>query len=445
VRFGQEMHTLDAENAVSVKSINGFSEVNKSWDGNTLCLSPVKAWTPGLVYTVSVSGLLRTKDGREDNIEKRLSFVWGAISNIPFVSSFYPRNGEKTGVSPEDGAFVRLYFSKEMDALSVEEAFVLGGFQEKEFVWTERNTVVEIRNKKNIEPFTKFSWTLKTSANSHEGFNLAREVAAEWTSDKDAERPAVLRAAPVMKTDLSLLTGEWIETGNTMEEGPGFGEGIKLVFSKRMDNASVRSCVRFEPSVAGRVEIVNAKEIVFVPERGFSTDVFYTMTVSGETKDEYGIRMGEDYKACFTPDIAYLEAVFINVSNNLPGADASSEDIKPFETAEINVRDHQSEITVQIEFSVPFTSENQLDCLDRMKLVKVFPNDAPIPSIKSEECSAVGNRVFKAVWSGFYDVYTHNHPHFYKLTIPGGSSGITNGNGAFLQEDIVLFIKVNIF
>ena len=443
VRFSSEMRREEAQNAVSVKSTNGYAEVDKSWEEDTLVLRPVPEWSPGVMYTVSVSGVLSTKDGREETAAKHRSFYSGDMRLIPFVTAYYPKDGVKTGVHAEDGALVRIVFSEPMETKSVEDALIIGGFTEKSFSWNSGKTAVNVRNGKNLEPFSKYSWSIKTTARSIDGYALAREVSAMWTTDRDTEKPAVLTIVPVMKREHP-FGYDWVETGNSIETGLGNGDAVRVVFSKRMDTSSLYSAVRFDPPLAGRVEIINPEKILFIPERNAQTGVFYTLIISGETKDEYGLKLGEDYCTYFTPDIGYLTARQISVYNGVTAPVYVSSGDTGGNTADLAVSAVETTVSLSITFNEKFTQESALNLFDRIRLVKLFPSDAPIPQLIMENLLSVDQKTIQAKWSGFYDAYTHNHPHYYRVTIPGGQTGVVNGSGAYLQDDITVYLKTTI-
>ncbi|MDR0639311.1 MAG: Ig-like domain-containing protein [Spirochaetaceae bacterium] len=431
IRFDCEMEKAEVESVVSVKSIQGNTDVDRRWEAAALVLTPVEGWSPGVVYTVSLAGTIRAVDGREERVAEHAFFHYGQVADIPFVVSFYPPDGAKTGVNEKSGAFVTLYFSQPMDTYSVEDAFTINGFSDKEYNWNEEKTTVTVTNKKNIAPLEKYVWTLDTAARSAAGFSLAKKVSAQWTSDAQTLKPVVSGVYPVAKRE-SAYGFEWIETGSPIEAGFGYGEAVKVTFSKRMDSASLKNIIRFEPSLSGRTETLSPWNIVFIPERDPVIGAYYTMTISGEAKDEDGLTMGEDYIARFKPDILYLDPVITVLG----------EPVSNGGTVDLSFGGAEAEAGISIIFGQPFLTENQIDCINQIKLSKVFPVCAPVPVLTSADWT--GGKILYQVWSKFSDSNVHNHPHYYKYVIPGGQNGVTNGKGAYLQKDVVFYIKVTL-
>jgi hypothetical protein len=430
--FGCDMAKAETESVVSVKSIRGNTEIDRRWEANALVLTSVQGWSPGIVYTVSLSGVIRTADGREERVAEYAAFHYGSAQDIPFVVSYYPADGAKTGVNEKTGAFVRLFFSQPMDEISVQDAFALNGFADKEYTWNEESTALTVTNKKNITPIASYTWTLAATAKSAKGFLIDKEISAQWTSDAETVKPEVFRIYPAVKKE-NTYGFEWQETGNPIEKGFGYGESVKIEFTKRMDTASLKNIVRFEPSLSGRIEIINSSKIVFIPERDPVIDTYYMVTVSGEAKDESGITMGEDYTVHFMPDIKYLETE-INVSDKT---------VKNGGTVDIKLNPVEAELNISIRFNQVFLSANQIDCINRIKLSKIFPADAPVPVLTIADWTK--DQMFNQIWSklgGTGDIENeHKHPHYYKCVIPGGQNGITNGKGAYLKENIVFYIN----
>jgi hypothetical protein len=429
--FDCAMEQAETESVVSVKSIRGNTEIDRRWEDRVLVLSPVQGWSPGIVYTISLSGVIRAADGREERVAEYAAFHYGATEDIPFVVSYYPADGTKTGVNEKAGAFVTLFFSRPMDRNSVQDAFTVNGFADKVFAWNEESTAFTVTNKKNIASLERYTWTLATTAKSVEGFLLDRAVSAQWTTDAETVKPEVFRVYPAAKKE-NAYGFEWQETGSPIETGFGYGEAVKIEFTKRMDGASLKNSVRFEPALSGRIEIINASKIVFIPERDPVIGTYYTMTVSGEAKDENGLTMGEDYIARFTPDIVYLTTK-INISGK-PVVNGGAVDIK----LDANTK-AEAQFDVSILFNQGFLNANQIDCVNQIKLSKIFPADAPTPMLTS--AIWIDDQLFDQIWSKLSDEKEHNHPHYYKCVIPGGQNGVTNGKGAYLKEDIVFYIN----
>src|SRR5690606_11857389 len=65
LRFGADMDRREAERALAVSNFSGSVEGDLAWDGRTLRFHPVEPWSPGVLYTLSVSGSIRAADGRE--------------------------------------------------------------------------------------------------------------------------------------------------------------------------------------------------------------------------------------------------------------------------------------------------------------------------------------------------------------------------------------------
>jgi hypothetical protein len=316
-----------------------------------------------------------------------------------------------------------------MDKPSVQDAFMINGFTDKQFNWNEEGTVVTITNKKNIAAFETYTWTLGTAAKSEDGFPLAKEVSARWTSDAETRKPEIAEVCTVIKKELSFGT-EWQKTGILGEKGAGHGEAIKITFTKSMDASGMKSAVRFEPSLSGSVEVLNSRNIIFIPDRDPLIETYYVMTVSGEVKDKQGITMGEDYRVPFLPDIKYLHPVVIDVL---------SQDVSNKGAVDVILENTESEIQLSIDFDQRFSSENQIDCINRLKLSRLFPSDAPTPALISARWSYA--KTLDMIWSLSPGVSAAGRL-YYKCVIPGGQNGITNGDGAYLKEDIVFYVNV---
>jgi hypothetical protein len=95
-----------------------------------------------------------------------------------------------------------------------------------------------------------------------------------------------------------------------------------------------------------------------------------------------------------------------------------------------------------IDFNVPFDDEHKLGVIDQISFVSIFPRGISVVypvSAHWENGGASGSRV-RIEWIGACN--TDDENHFYKITLPGGRNGITNGCGALLPEDKIFYLEV---
>lgn len=442
--FDTEMDKTVTQQVISVSFSGGGVEGDLRWQGNTLSFTPAAGWIAGRRYTLSLTGEIYSLDGRELRLAQYLPFFAVTRAELPGLASFSPADGASVGVTAEEGGVVILNFSLPMDRRSVEEGFSLDVVGDKKFEWDGDDRILRISSDTPLSPWTTYHWSLD-QALSREGAPLAKPAAAQFTTDLDRSHPLVLEVFPLLRSDPpgtqpsspgSELFLPWVRTGAGMENGLGSGQGIGVQFNKPMDEESMRKAVRTEPSLSGNVEILSPASLVYVPDRDPECETRYTLIVSGDTRDKSGLRMGRDFIGYFTPDIPFLRIPSLSV-NGQPPAAVDDGDISLYYAFP------QEGITgitgITLEFSLPFSQEAMVNAVLGISLDPWFPASIGSAVLKAAAWSSE-NTLFME-WEGL-EPGTPEEPHFYRLTIPGGKSGITNGGGSYIKNTQNIYMEV---
>jgi hypothetical protein len=437
LRFDTEMERSDAERILNVSSGGGQVEGDLHWEGNDLYFVPAAGWTPGTAYTLNLSGTVYSLDGRELRLAKFLPFFVISRTPAPYLESFSPADGSSVGLSPEEGGSLELIFSRSMDRPSVEAAFSLEGITIRHFDWQTDDRVLKIVPEKPLSPWTVYRWTIGVKARSREGVPLGEAVSAQFITDRDRLFPQVLRIVPLVYSPPA--GGEdgashWFPSGENFEQGLGSGQGIGVEFNKPMDEETLRRCLRFEPSLSGRIESLSPSSLVFIPERDPEPETVYTLIVSGDTKDAGGLKMGEDYRTFFTPDIPFLRLPAITAEGNPPVR------IEYPETGfswQVPVTSEKI-LRLTLEFSHNFSPQAKLDTPFRISLDGYFPGTLPLVDLRFVHWLSE-NKVYLE-WEDLSPGKA-GEPHYYKLSVSGGRNGIDDGSGSFLKEDAYFYLE----
>lgn len=425
VSFDTEMIKDDAEKILQISSDMGAMRGDYSWNGNTLYFTPIAPWTAGIRYTASFLGTARSADGRELRVEHFVSFYAINKNDPPMLLSHSPENGASIKTGETVFEFV---FSREMDKLTTESAITIEGIGSKTFEWSNDERTIRIIADKSLSPWLSYRWNIKESAKSKSGVPLAKTYSGYFTTDQDQVLPYVEKVYPVLFSD-----GSWYPTGLDIETGLASGQGIAVEFNKPMGENTLRS-VRFEPSLTGRTEWLTENSIVYIFTKDLEPETIYTLIVSADTRDAEGLKTGFEYKINFYPDIP-----FINILSVLQNGGELTENIVSNIILPVRPDPAMGEIFFSIRFSLPFiTIEEKLNTSQRISLIPFFPrtlNSVAIKSINwvSDDCIFIRWEGLKA---GDIDA-----THYYKLTIPGGKGGITNGDGMIMKEDISIFLE----
>ncbi|MDR2103503.1 MAG: Ig-like domain-containing protein [Treponema sp.] len=428
--FDTPMENLSTERVLRVGFNGGQVEGDLSWEGNNLAFTPAAPWSAGVGYTLSLVGTVYAADGRELRLAKYIPFSARSRVSQPYLSAFSPPEGASLGLIPEEGAYVELTFSLPMDRKTAEDAFSLNGTGELRFSWRENDRILRIDAEKSLVPWNLYRWTLSTGALSRAGAPLAKSVSSWFTTDRDRLFPRVLRTCPMIQKG-----GTWLDTGGVLEEGLGSGMAVGVEFNKPMETAALLRALRFEPSLAGRTEQLSETLVVFIPDRDPEPETVYTLSVSGDTADAGGLKMGEDYTTHFQTDIPYLRLLSFTADQPEPWEEEALQGPLriPVSAAENGL------LRFTLQFSLPFDDPTQLDTALRIALEAFFPHKLPSAVLRSLYWISQDRLCME--WEGL-EAGDGNEAHYYRLTIPGGRNGIGTGRGSYLKETVHLYLEV---
>jgi hypothetical protein len=431
VAFGAVMERTGAEELLQITYSGGSASGDLSWNGTSLVFVPAPGWQTGVRYVLSLSGSAYALDGRELRVEKHLPFYALTTVGPPLVESFTPPDGASTGVGPDETQ-ITLRFSRAMDRLSTETAFVFEGMGNKTYVWEENDTLLRVRSENNLDPWTVYHWSLGEGALSREGVPLGKKTGGHFITDSDRIAPHVSGVYPMLQSG-----GRWLPTGGNIERDLGPGQGIGVDFNKDMNEKILRS-LRFDPSLPGRAEFLSPSSLVYIPDRNPEPETAYTLTIGADAEDTGGIKMGNDFTVHFTADIPFLKALSF-AADGAPvlgagpggiGAEPSVVRV-PIDTAGGNA------LRFNLRFSLPFDTEAKRDAVFKILLEPFFPGNLMPVSLRFAEW--LSDDMLRMEWEGLEAAV--GEAHYYRLIIPGGKGGIISGEGMYLAKDIILYLE----
>jgi hypothetical protein len=433
--FETEMEKDKVEKIFGVSANSNQVEGDIIWDLNTINFYPTEGWSPGIRYTLKLEGDIYAKDGRIDTACAIVSFYAVTNAPMPYLANYYPADCGSVGVTPENGGKLLLMFSKDMDRRSVEDALTIDGINNKLFNWIS-DSELEVTSDKQLDAWKTYKWTLRETAKSSDGIPLNKTYSAVWTTDIDRILPQVKRIYPMAKSD-SGSGYSWLMTGALIENGLGHGHGIGVEFTKNMDAKSVLSSVHIEPALDGYIEILTPKLIIFIPKKDPETERVYTLTISGDTKDSYGLQINSDKTINFIADIPYLAISSIQLNN--PSDILETGEIKNNALMTTKTTMAERDLYLEIIFSLPLTHESMAGIPSKIIIEPFFPNT--LDPVALVEVDWTSESILSCLW---YGILPGNklEQHYYKLTIPGGQTGINNGSGSYLKESISILIGV---
>ena len=424
IRFDTEMEKNDAEKILQVSSDTGIMRGDLFWQGNDLYFVPVPGWTAGTRYTASLAGIIRSVDGRDLRVHQFISFYAINKNEPPLLEWFSPLDGESVGTGD---VVLEFYFSRSMDRLSTETAFIIEGIGNKNFEWSDNDKKLKINAEKSLLPWSSYRWTLKETAKSSDGVPLPKTYNGYFTTNKDQTIPYVTGIYPVLFSG-----GSWYPTGADIKTGLAPGQGIAVEFNKPMGE-NVQRSLRFEPALAGRTEMLSDTSIVYIFTKDPEPETSYALIVSPDTRDSEGLKTGAEYRINFIPDIPYLKILSFAIGNDSVIENPEKNIILP-----VFAEPGTGLMNFSVRFSLGFTFEEKQNAVQKIYVSAFFPGT--LAPVALQYASWISDDRLYMRWEGFTPGYAASN-HYYKLLIPGGKAGITNGAGMYMKEDVVIYLE----
>ena len=422
VTFNTAMNKKEAENLLIVSCDAGIVNGDRFWKGDTLFFIPAAGWTAGTRYLLGLCGFAGSVDGREIRLERYVSFYALNRSASPLIEWYSPADCESVYTG---NLRLIIRFSQPMDRFTVESAFNAEGMGDKKFDWPDDRTLTIIPER-NLVPWAVCRWSVKNTAKSIYGVPLVKTYSGSFSTDLDMLLPEVYGVYPAIQAD-----GRWFPSGGNLEEDFGCGLGLIIEFNKAMNDSILKS-IRFEPSLTGRTEMLSSKSMIFIPARDPEPEIVYTLIISGDAKDEEGLKIGCDYRRTFIADIPWMRIISINVVNGNNTEPVSGGILSvPVSEADGDI------VRFTIHFSVLFDKEAKQKTALAISLVPFFPVNLEPVALRyvlwpSDDRLTMGWERLKPG--------SDDEPHYYKLQIPGGRNGIC-GSGIYLKQDMLLYAE----
>jgi hypothetical protein len=417
------MEKNEAEGILQISSDSGVVRGDRFWQGDDLYFTPIAGWTAGIRYTLSISGTIQSADGRDLRIERFVSFYAINKNKPPLLEWYAPVDGASVGTAE---AVIELRFSRPMDRLTVESALIVEGMSGKTYEWLADDTALSVIPDNSLSPWITCRWTLKESAKSRDGVPLSKTFSGQFTTDRDRLLPEVSAVFPALYSD-----GRWFPTGADIAAGLGQGQAIAVEFNKAMDENTLR-CLRFEPALSGRAELLSEKSIIYIFTKDPEPLTSYTLIVSGDAKDSEGLKIGTDFRINFVPDIPFLNILSFNIEGRI----ITEGFLSLNDSLTVQPDPVSGVFSCTIRFSLPFGHDEKQNTALKIPLIPFFPGTLAPVALQSVHW--VSDDRLRITWEGLIPGNS-DEAHYYKLTVPGGKGGISSGPGMYMREDINLF------
>jgi hypothetical protein len=206
-------------------------------------------------------------------------------------------------------------------------------------------------------------------------------------------------------------------------------QAVGFIFSKPMDETSVRGGITFYPHVNGYMVKATDVSFIFVPEERYRLQKQYRITIAKTVCDTSGLPLFEDTLCFFTTINNYLTVTEVRFDDtDVMPTDGS---ICDFTVPALN------NIRTKITFETAIPASLRKKATDSVSLQALFPLSAANPVLISSFWDDSGVTL---TWQGFTKT-TASIEYFYIMTVKGGDGGVINGAGEYLEEDVCVVFR----
>ncbi len=393
------------------------------------------------------------EDARGNAMEKDVisEFYVGSDLISPRVVSSSPPcvEGGTVGM-PVDISTIEILFSEPMDTAATSSAFTISPDVAGYIIWSDDNTRMAYRLISRLEAGRQYRATVASSAKDASGNLLEKNFTLVFIAGEDFIHPEVRGAF-----ESGTIPPPYFDIA-AINRGVSRFSSISVEFSEAMDTSSVESAFSLKPATQGRFSWSSKTSVLtFIPDRAFSMNTVYTLSIASHAKDTAGLALRDNYTVLFCTDVA--DSLPFYVSRIEGSFDAESE---PFIELYgggalpwplfITMGDYQTppraynpnDYTMKVYFSnaagpVSIDLYSLVDSL----LIEILDGEGS-PCITDIDLNDEGSAAF-ITFDGLINIRNPETPTpaLYRFTIAGGSSGVKDGHGNSMKQSFVCEFK----
>jgi hypothetical protein len=267
-------YSLDCDATLATFSIRPDAVGEFECAGQSLIFSPTLPLEPGTTYIAKVESTYLAHDPWP---RAGLRWEFQTASALTVVDA-----------SPADGDSltdlwtpVHITFSRPVVADSAETRFSLtyedGSEVAGQAQWAEGGSVLTFQPESPLAPDTLYQFALEAGVRDELGFQVSERLHHSFSTEPMLES--------VMPRDAA--------------SGVPLNQGIRVSFTRPMDQASAAIGLTFVPALEGEVAW-EENTLVFTPRGGLAAETQYQATVSADARDASGAPLAEPYSWSFT-------------------------------------------------------------------------------------------------------------------------------------------------
>lgn len=427
VTFNCEVDHYSAEQCLKIQNNSQPLELVFKWDSNTLYAKPEIGWVKGRCYLLVVNGSVLKDNGSPFSVDYKCSFIYGDI-NESFLLTNKPSNDTALLVSDS----ISFSFNHEISYVNFNKAFKISPSEKISYSISSDYKTITITPVSGWKINTIYKWEINNLI-SIDNWELSGITNGLFQIQNDIENPELIKICPVSDSSDSAI---WFENTD-IDRNISKRECIGFIFSKQMDFSTLKSGISISPNINGYFyqATSDGKKYLFVPLSDYEIETKYLITISSSVKDSIGNALYQEIKKEFYSGDSYLEIVSLNIG----GVDYST--IPDELEASTSTVDANEILTAIITFSNPIDLNSRYAVMNNISLNLQFPMTSASPILLSSKWDS-SNTVLTLNW-GNITKSTSENKTYYDLKFNGGKSGLTTGNGRYMEDSLCIHIKVS--
>jgi hypothetical protein len=428
VDFSIPPDRLSAERLLRVTTPEGAASGDFTWSGNRVSFTPRPGLPLGRRILLSFSGTLEAADGRTFSVNVQVPFFVGTAALPPRLTDHSPADAAIVGTNEP----IVLTFSERIDANSFALNFSLSPSLEYDLQWNAGGTIVTVSPRVQWSALVLYTWEVGAETKSAAGVLIDDSNEGTFLVQQDGTAPSITRTQPA-----TFQNGAFTPVDSPLSAALQKRDCILLTFSEDVPLDSLSAAFSLNPSVQGYFARISAGLFAYVPQSDYVMNRTYCLRISTDLEDLSGNRIAAEYAEWFVPGIP-VQAVTQIIASGVPPVTILAFNSPTAVDVILDDIPGDEELPFTIDFQEPFADN---ECKARVpgaiRCEKFFPNTGSDPSLMS--VSWTGDYRLTVTFSGLVKS-TLPILNYYKLIIPGGASGIPNGSGSFLEEDVWVLI-----
>jgi hypothetical protein len=460
--FSRDMNHNYTENAFSLTNSGAKVDGKFNWLWNTLYFTPNSLLNKSGLYTYTIQKT-RAESSNGINLldDFRASFSFSSDTSSPTLRSTIPANGA-SGVSPTTS--ITLEFSESMDTSTILSSITISPtatINLSSTIVSNDNKTFQFFLNQQLNYGTTYTVTIPNTVKDMVGNSLLQSYSISFNVGSDFDRPSI---SSIYTTSVANFKSKEYIIVNGFEKD----ESINISFSEAVQPALLQNAISFNPSVEFTVTDISGTNQTFsiTPKSTLTINEIYQMKIATSIKDFQNNSLDKEY--VYFPKIngpkskwIQLRGVYGNAYNTTVAND--------FGALLFTDRINQTSPPLNNCVAVSECDQNLFIhfCWGDSTASCVYPLIQPgppygriIPSSLQLSIEREFSGSIVGANSEFWTTLTNSTPIFpqdifvysttlrfldrdstYLLTIKGGSSGVRDNLGNYMQEDYKIRFK----